>query len=86
MGNTTPFATRIPGDLARALDEACAALGMRKNYVVEQALREWLEDALDARDLREAIGSATGFHEWRGVRGAAEGSTPYRSRRIRRRP
>jgi len=39
-------------------------LGLRKNFVLEAALREKLEDLLDAADLREAMKEATGFHAW----------------------
>ncbi|MBI4230153.1 MAG: hypothetical protein HY608_04885 [Planctomycetes bacterium] len=74
---TLPFATRIPRDLAQALDAACDTLGLKKTYVVERALREWIEDSLDARDLHEAVRSATGFHAWTSVKRAAEGSAEY---------
>ncbi len=39
-------------------------LGLRKNFVIEAALREKLEDLMDAGDLREAIKEATGFQTW----------------------
>ncbi|MBI4576324.1 MAG: hypothetical protein HY722_08690 [Planctomycetes bacterium] len=63
-----PFATKIPDDLADALDAVCARLGLRKNFVVEQALRQKIEDLLDSEDLREAIREATGFHPWEAVK------------------
>jgi len=43
-------------------------LGLRKNFVVEAALREKLEELLDAEDLRDAVREATGFHPWEAVK------------------
>ena len=65
---TTPFATKLPADLTAQLDEVCKNLGLRKNFVVEIALREKIEDLLDATDLREAMSEATGFHDWEDVK------------------
>ncbi|MBZ5496428.1 MAG: hypothetical protein LAP85_08495 [Acidobacteriia bacterium] len=59
-----PFATKLPSDLTAQLDAVCKKLGLRKNFVLETALREKLEDLLDAEDLREAMSEATGFHAW----------------------
>lgn len=67
---TSPLATRIPASLARQLDRACESLGLRKNFVIESALRDKLEDLLDARELEDAIRTATGFHEWESVKAA----------------
>lgn len=64
MSKTMAFATRLPRDLTEALDDLCRRMGLRKNYVVETALREKIEDILDAGDLREAMKEATGFHSW----------------------
>lgn len=64
MGKAEAFATKIPTDLKETLDQVCEKLGLRKNYVVESALREKLEDLMDAHDLQEAIREATGFHSW----------------------
>lgn len=61
---TRPLATRLPADLTQTLDTVCKKLGLRKNYVLESALREKLEDLLDAEDLREAMTEATGFQSW----------------------
>lgn len=58
----------LPADLLEALDEVCQRLGLRKNFVVEMALREKIEDLLDAEDLREAVKQATGFHAWEEVK------------------
>lgn len=62
------FATKLPGVLKTQLDATCAMLGLRKNFVVEEAIREKLEDLLDAHDLRQAIAEATGFHSWESVK------------------
>ena len=58
------FATKLPADVKKRLDEVCALLGVRKNFVVEEAIREKIEDLLDAHDLRQAMKEATGFHSW----------------------
>lgn len=65
---TTAFATRLPTALVQALDAACRKNGLRKNFVVETALKERLEDLLDAEDLRAAVKDATGFHDWESVK------------------
>jgi predicted DNA-binding protein len=65
---TEPFATKLPADLTAQLDAVCKRLGLRKNFVLEAALREKLEDLLDAADLREAFAEATGFHAWEMVK------------------
>jgi hypothetical protein len=65
---TEPFATKLPPDLIAQLDVVCRKLGLRKNFVLETALREKLEDLLDAADLREAVAEATGFHGWEMVK------------------
>lgn len=58
------LATKLPPDLTKTLDAVCSRLGLRKNFVIESALREKLEELMDAEDLREAISEATGFHSW----------------------
>jgi metal-responsive CopG/Arc/MetJ family transcriptional regulator len=65
------FATKLPADLTRTLDRVCRSLGLRKNFVIETALREKIEDLLDAADLTEAISEATGFHPWEKVKSEA---------------
>ena len=65
---TRALATKLPSDLAETLDAVCKRLGLRKNFVLETALREKLEDLMDAEDLREAISEATGFHHWEKVK------------------
>jgi predicted DNA-binding protein len=65
---TRTLATKLPADLVEALDTVCKQLGLRKNFVVEAALKEKIEDLLDAEDLREAVKEATGFHSWEEVK------------------
>lgn len=65
---TRTLATKLPADLVEALDIVCKRLGLRKNFVVEAALREKIEDLLDTEDLREAVKEATGFHAWEEVK------------------
>jgi hypothetical protein len=65
---TRTLATKLPADLVEALDAVCKQLGLRKNFVVEAALKEKIEDLLDAEDLREAVKEATGFHSWEEVK------------------
>lgn len=62
------LSTRIPSDLADQVDELCGRLGLKKSFVVEQALREKIEDLLDAEDLRGDIRNATGFYAWEKVK------------------
>lgn len=62
------LATKLPLSLKRTLDEVCERLGLRKNYVIEQALREKLEDLMDMYDLEEAVKEASGFHSWKSIK------------------
>ncbi|MBI4366565.1 MAG: hypothetical protein HY543_07085 [Deltaproteobacteria bacterium] len=73
---TEALATKLPGDLKRALDQVCELLGLRKNFVIETALREKIEDLLDAHDLEQAVKEATGFHAWTVVRREAKRRRP----------
>jgi len=68
MARQETFAVKLPSDLKKTLDAVTGLLGLRKNFVVEEALREKIEDLLDAHDLRQAITEATGFHAWRDVK------------------
>lgn len=68
MNKTEVFATKLPRDVKKRLDEVCELLGVRKNFVVEEAIREKIEDLLDAHDLRQALKEATGFHSWDSVK------------------
>ncbi len=61
MTQQAAFSTKLPADLLRALDDVCVRLGLRKTFVVEQALRDKIEDLLDTRDLEEARKSASSF-------------------------
>lgn len=65
---TASLATRLPADLTQTLDAVCKKLGLRKNFVLESALREKLEDLMDDEDLRESIAESTGFHDWESVK------------------
>lgn len=68
MGKITTFATKLPVSLTEVLDQVCGRLGLKKSFVVESALREKLEDLLDAADLESARQDATGFHSWESVK------------------
>jgi len=59
---TQVFATKLPVELKKQLDAVCALLGVKKSYLVEEALREKLEEMLDSYDLRQAQKEASGFH------------------------
>lgn len=64
MNPTTVFAVKLPRGILAALHETCRRLGMKKSHLVAEALREKIEDLMDAYDLREAIGDATTFEPW----------------------
>ena len=68
MKKNEVFATKIPGELKRQISMVCETLGLKKNFVVEEAIREKLEDLLDAHDLRQAVKEASGFHSWETVK------------------
>jgi predicted DNA-binding protein len=68
MSSNEAFATKIPGELKRALDEVCRKHGLRKSFVVESALREKIEDLLDTYDLKEAIEEGDSFRPWSEVK------------------
>ncbi len=68
MQKAQAFATKLPVDLKRQLAAVCELLGLKKNFVVEEALREKIEDLLDAYDLREAIRESSGFSSWESVK------------------
>jgi predicted transcriptional regulator len=67
MAATAALTTQIPMDLKQALDEVCRRYGLLTSHVVEQALREKVEDLIDAHDLEEAQRTAVGFREWADV-------------------
>ncbi len=68
------FATKLPHNLKEQLDEVCALLGLRKNFLVEETLREKIEDLLDAYDLKQALKESTGFSPWESVKKARKSS------------
>jgi predicted DNA-binding protein len=68
---TEVFSAKVSVGLKRRVNMVCEELGLRKGRVVEEALREKLEDLMDAHDLREAMKEATGFHSWESVKKAA---------------
>lgn len=68
MAGCEAFATKIPSDLKNALDEVCEKFGLRKNFVVEAALREKIEDLMDSHDLEDAIREATGFRPLKDIK------------------
>ena len=72
---TRTLTAKLPVDLTETLDAVCKRLGLRKSFVLETALREKIENLLDAEDLREAIQEATGFHAWEEVKAAARKRT-----------
>jgi hypothetical protein len=65
---TAALSTRLPMDLTESLAEVCERFGYRKNKLIEIALREKIEDLLDAQDLTEAVQEETRFHELDDVR------------------
>lgn len=73
MAKNGAFATKLPADLMKELDDVCGRFGLRKNFVVEQALREKLEDILDTFDLQDAMKEATGFQAWKNVKRGEKG-------------
>ncbi len=68
MIEATTFATKLPKDVVETLNRLCVAAGLRKNRVVEMALREKLEELMDIYDLHDAIREATHFHMWEHVK------------------
>ena len=65
---TEVFATKLPSGLKKRIDEVCALTGIRKNFLVEEAIKEKIEDLLDAYDLHQAVREATGFHSWSSIK------------------
>ena len=68
MESMEVFAAKLPRGLKKQIDEVCRLLGMRKGFLVEEAIREKIEDLLDAYDLREAMREASGFHSWESLK------------------
>ena len=65
---TRKLVTRVSADLFEAVVAVCNRLGLRKQFVVEEAIKEKIENLLDAEDLREAMKGATRFHPWEDVK------------------
>ena len=61
MAANVAFATKLPAEVKQQLDELCADHGLRKNFVVEQALREKIERLKAAFALDEARRTAGRF-------------------------
>jgi hypothetical protein len=61
---TRTLAVSLPADLLDALDAVCKRLRLRKSFVGEAALKEKIEDFIDAGDLRKAVQHARDFHAW----------------------
>ena len=68
------FATKLPKDLKKQIHSVCALLGLRKNFLIEEAIREKIEDLLDRYDLRQAVKESTGFHSWNSVKKESKSS------------
>lgn len=69
---TVALATKIPLDLKKLLDKVCEKMGFRQNFIVETALREKLEDLLDASDLTDAIKGAGTLESWENIKPKAK--------------
>jgi predicted DNA-binding protein len=68
---TRTLVTKLPVDLVEILDTICKRLRLQKSLFVEEAIREKIEDLLDAEDLRDAMKEATRFHAWEEVKAEA---------------
>lgn len=55
---------RLPQSLEKQVSEVCDLLGMRKSDLVEEAVREKLEDLLNAYNLRSSLREASGHAPW----------------------
>ena len=51
MSMTAALRAQIPLDLKQTLDDLCHRFGLRRNSLIEQALREKIEDLLDSSDI-----------------------------------
>jgi len=67
MAVSEAFTTKLPPELKEALDQVCRRFGLKKSFVVEQALREKLEDLVDTFDLEDARSTAVVFRSWEEV-------------------
>lgn len=62
------FSAKVSPGLKKQIHDVCRLLGLRKSFLVEEALREKIEELWDAYDLREAVKEATGFHSWESIK------------------
>jgi hypothetical protein len=60
----------------QALEDLCERCGLRPSLVVEQALREKVEDLVDTHDLAEAQRTAGSFRSWDDVERDGASRTP----------
>ncbi|MCL5055523.1 MAG: hypothetical protein M1169_06205 [Firmicutes bacterium] len=68
MSRVEVFSAKISPELKKLLDKVCRMAGVKKQFIVEKALHEKIEDLLDAYDLREAIKNAYEFYSWGSVK------------------
>ena len=62
------LSTRIRPETKRALIDVCARRGLKLTAVVDEALREKLEDLADSAELEDAIRSARQMIPYRAAR------------------
>ena len=70
MPRAVALSTRVSPKIKRALQETCRRSGLKVTAVVEQALREKLEDLADNHDLEDAVRSAEEMIPYRRTRAA----------------
>ena len=68
MAKLANLSTRVRMDVKKALDDVCRRRGLKVTAVVEQALREKLEDLDDSLELEDAIRSTEGMIPYRKAR------------------
>ena len=70
MPRLATLSTRIRPETKRALQEVCRRRGLKVTSVVDQALREKLEDLMDGAELDDAIRSGEEMIPYRVARRA----------------
>jgi hypothetical protein len=70
MARLASLSTRIDPNVKRALLEVCRRRGLKVTAVVEQALREKLEDLEDSLELEDAVRGAEEMLPYRKARRA----------------
>jgi predicted DNA-binding protein len=68
MSKVEVFSAKISPELKKLLDKVCRMAGVKKQFIVEEALREKIEDLLDAYDLRAAMNQAGEFYSWESIK------------------